>query len=180
MEEKNKRKRIKHVKANRMMVPIITLLLLILAYLIMNFDTICFNNNQNYYKQSTGTITKLTTDKLTMIIPKIELTYKYNEKEYKEEKYFVLEYLYNIPYKEGEVLDIYINTKSPNCTLIKTTFLDNIYNVIIIIMGIFTIMNLLFKIIQNFKYRYQHKILKRKRKHQKEIKKTIKKMYLND
>lgn len=175
-----KLKKLKKIKSNRVLIPVIMLLILYLSYLIMNFNTVCYKLNRDYYKESTATIKELTTDKLAMIVPAVKLEYKYKGKTYISDKYFVIEYLFNINRKANNQVDIYINEKQPQYVLYKTPFYRNGFNFLIIFLGILSIMNLTYKLKTNKKYKEYRKKEKLRKKHKKELKESIHKMYVKD
>lgn len=107
---------------------IVVILFLLLLQFVMNIDSITYFNNREYYEEIRVTVKNPSTDEFVMMIPKVDIQYMYNGQVYEESKYFVLQPLFGLEAKAGEVIPAYVNKNAPNYTLFKLNFFANWLN----------------------------------------------------
>ena len=147
----------KIIKKKNLTTPFIMMLFVTAILIFLNIQTLTYAlNTEKYYAVSTTT-TREKSDGFTMIIPMVEYTYQYQGQTYKDSKYFVIQPLFGLSNKSGTVLDIYVNKKVPDRTLLREPFERNLVNWGLLILWIFFIYIFIQRIIGN------HKINKNRR-----------------
>lgn len=151
----------KKVKKRNLSTPFIMTLLILTILIFLNLQTLTYEfNTDKYYAVQTSS-TKEKTDGFTMLVPMVEYTYNFHGHRYKDSKYFVIQPLFGLSNKTGTVLDIYVNKKVPDRTLLKEPFQANILNWILVFLGLFFIYIFIRRIVGNVKVRKAKKLEER-------------------
>ncbi len=144
MTKKENKQRIRRAPA--ILPRIVILLFLIMILLFVNIDSFSHLLNFGSYEKATATVVKPETDEFLLLIPMVQIRYQYQDIEYTEDKYFVLEPLFGLSREPGQELPIYINTYAPNYCLFRTNFFHNIVNWILLALIIIGVFNMIQRI----------------------------------
>ena len=161
MREKRRRRKI---RVNKILRPISVLLLILLLQIILNFDTACYLFNRDSYTEAVAVVAEEKTDPFLLLIPMVELQYEYNGTGYSADKFFVLPPAFGLSGKQGDTVEIYINTLAPEYVIFHTPFYRNLINWILVIISLCCIYRIV-RLIQE-----KAVIWKRKREEKKEEK----------
>lgn len=140
---KNKRQRI---KPTAILSRIVIFLFLLMIMFFININSVTYALNTNRYETVSATVVQATTDSFLLLIPAVEINYRYQEKEYKQKKLFLLESLFGLSDEPGTQLALHINKKAPSHCLFEVNFFKNIVNWILLIMEFVCIYNLVQRI----------------------------------
>ena len=175
IERKKRRHRKRKVTLNMVLVPIIVSLFMFFLQLVMSYDEVIYYFNQDKYECKSAVIKEMKTDKIAMLIPKAVIKYEYNGKEYEYEKYFLVEKLYGLDKQQN--INIYVNKLAPKYCITKLNFYENKYNIIAMCVIIYCIINFILIITNNIQYIIQWFKLRKRKRHKRELKRAIRKMY---
>ena len=156
-----KKYKIKKVGINKILTPIVVLLLLLFIQMLLNFDGLCHLCNMSSYEKQTAVISRTTTDKFLLVIPMVEIQYSYGGQAYSEEKYFVVPPLFGRTDETGAPVPVYVNTLAPGHTLFRLNFFLCPANILILLLEAVCVCMLIFRIRRNVKVRRLRKAKKK-------------------
>lgn len=131
-----KEKKRKVIRVNKILRPFSVWLLVLLLLLVMNFDSACYLFNQSRYEKTTAVVLEEKTDLYLLIIPMVELQYKYNGTVYTADKFFVLQPFFGLSGEKGSELSVYVNTLAPGYVIFDTFFFKNWLNWVLMVVSI--------------------------------------------
>lgn len=132
-QAKERRKR--QVGISKRMTPIVMILVVIVALIFLNINSLTHALNRKSYERVTAAVVEKTTDPFAMVIPMATVSYVYDGNEYNESQYFITQPLFGISREVGTEHTVYVNTQAPNHFLFKEPFFVNWLNWLLILMG---------------------------------------------
>lgn len=124
MEEKRR----KVIRVNKILRPVSVWLLILLLQIVLNFDSACYLFNHSSYEKTTAVVLEEKTDLYLLIIPMVELQYKYNGTVHTVDKFFVIQPFFGLSSEKGSELSVYVNTLAPEYVIFDTFFFKNWLN----------------------------------------------------
>ncbi len=149
------------IRVNKILRPLSVWLLVLLLLLVLNFDSTCYLFNHSHYEKATAVVVEEKTDLYLLIIPMVELQYKYNGTTYTADKFFVLQPFFGLSSEKGSELTIFVNTLAPEYVIFDTFFFRNWLNWILMLVNICCILRiykLIHDKIKNWKIRRERRL----------------------
>lgn len=137
-----KEKKRKVIRVNKILRPVSVWLLILLLQIVLNFDSACYLFNHSSYEKTTAVVLEEKTDLYLLIIPMVELQYKYNGTVYTADKFFVLQPFFGLSSEKGSELTVYVNTLAPEYVIFDTFFFKNWLNWVLMVISICCILRI--------------------------------------
>lgn len=137
-----KEKKRKVIRVNKILRPFSVWLLIFFLLLLLNFDSTCYLFNHAHYEKTTAVVLEKKTDPYLLLVPMVELQYKYNGEVYTVDKFFVLQPFFGLSGENGAELSVYVNTLAPGYVIFDTFFFRNWLNWILLVVSICCILRI--------------------------------------